>query len=232
MKNLKSDFLFVLVVLAIFLPFIVLPSAFDWYITTNRSHPLLLAFIKFAILATMGEMFGLRIKTGHYTAPAFGIIPRAVIWGLLGVWIAIAMKIFAMGTPIFMEGMGFQSMTKIMQDPFTLSKLFGAFCISVGLNTCYAPVFMTVHKVTDTHIMQHQGNIKALFTPIRFGNILSNLDWKVQWGFVFKKTIPFFWIPAHTFTFSLPGDFQVLTAALLSIALGLILSIASLKSKK
>jgi hypothetical protein len=47
-----------------------------------------------------------------------------------------------------------------------------------------------------------------------------------MWGFVFKKTIPFFWIPAHTITFLLPPDVQVLFAALLGIALGTILAVA------
>ena len=39
------------------------------------------------------------------------------------------------------------------------------------------------------------------------------------------KTIVFFWIPAHTVTFSLPPDFRVLMSAVLSLALGFILTI-------
>jgi ABC-type phosphate/phosphonate transport system permease subunit len=61
--------------------------------------------------------------------------------------------------------------------------------------------------------------------------IITNLNWKVQWSFVFKKTIPFFWYPAHTITFLLPQNFQVLFAAFLGVALGVILSIANLKKK-
>jgi hypothetical protein len=49
------------------------------------------------------------------------------------------------------------------------------------------------------------------------------------WGFVFKKTIPFFWIPAHTITFLLPPELRVLFAAALGIVLGVILALASLK---
>jgi hypothetical protein len=45
---------------------------------------------------------------------------------------------------------------------------------------------------------------------------------------VFKKTIPFFWIPAHTITFLLPADFRILFAAILGVALGIILAIADL----
>ena len=60
---------------------------------------------------------------------------------------------------------------------------------------------MTFHKITDTHILENGGTIRGLFKPIAMGRIMENLNWKVQWGFVFKKTIPFFWYPAHTITF-------------------------------
>ena len=63
------------------------------------------------------------------------------------------------------------------------------------------------------------------------GGILGRINWNVQWNFVFKKTIPFFWIPAHTITFLLPEDYQVAFAALLGIALGVILSFAAIKGK-
>jgi len=43
------------------------------------------------------------------------------------------------------------------------------------------------------------------------------------------KTIPMFWIPAHTITFLLPSEFRVLAAAFLSIALGAILAFAKKK---
>ena len=40
------------------------------------------------------------------------------------------------------------------------------------------------------------------------------------------KTIPCFWIPAHTITFLLPENYRILSAGFLSIALGLILTLA------
>jgi hypothetical protein len=66
-------------------------------------------------------------------------------------------------------------------------------------------------------------------TPIPVGKIITGLDWKTQWGFVFKKTIPLFWYPAHTLTFMLPSNYQVLFAAFLGVALGVILAIANNK---
>lgn len=46
-------------------------------------------------------------------------------------------------------------------------------------------------------------------------------------NFVFKKTIPFFWYPAHTITFLLPGEMRVLFAAILGVVLGVLLAIAA-----
>jgi hypothetical protein len=78
------------------------------------------------------------------------------------------------------------------------------------------------------HINNTGGTIRGFFTPFGFNNLLLNLDWDVQWNFVFKKTIPLFWIPAHTITFLLPPDFRILFAAILGIALGTILAIADI----
>ena len=50
-----------------------------------------------------------------------------------------------------------------------------------------------------------------------------------MWGFVFKKTIPLFWFPAHTVTFLLPPSGRVLCAALLGVALGVLLALAARK---
>jgi hypothetical protein len=88
---------------------------------------------------------------------------------------------------------------------------------------------MTFHKITDTHILATGGTLSGLLKPIPFSKILAGLNWNVQWNFVFKKTIPFFWIPAHTITFLMPADFRVLFAALLGIVLGVILALANLK---
>ena len=228
----KNDFVFVLFMVALFLPFAIFPSLYEWYKQFNSDHGYIMAFLKFAILATSGEMLGLRIKTGHYNEKGFGLAPRAVVWGLLGIWIAIAMGVYKGGTPPIVEYLGIDGVVAAMKDSFTWQKLLGSFAISLMMNTSFAPVFMTLHKITDAHILNHKGKISSLWTPIPFGNMISSLNWKVQWGFVFKKTIPFFWIPAHTITFILPSEFQVLFAALLGIALGVILSIAAIKSRK
>jgi hypothetical protein len=143
-------------------------------------------------------------------------------------WIAAAMGIFSKGVPAFLEARFdfFAGITAAMNSSFSGLKLCGAFFISVMMNTSFAPVFMTLHKITDTHILSNGGKVNCLLKPLPVRKIITSLNWDVQWSFVFKKSIPFFWIPAHTITFILPPDVQVLFAALCGVALGLILSIA------
>ena len=95
------------------------------------------------------------------------------------------------------------------------------------MNTIFAPVMMTFHKCTDIHITQTGGTVAGLLKPMPMKKIISSINWEVQWGVVFKKTIPLFWYPAHTITFILPPNLQVLFAALLGVALGLILALTA-----
>jgi hypothetical protein len=192
---------------------------------------MVMSFFKFALLATLGEVIALRIRTGNYNEPGFGIIPRMIVWGFLGLAINMAFNIFATGAPVFLAYMGLKDAPQTMAGGFSGMKLLDAFTISTTMNLIFAPVMMTIHKITDTHIIQTGGTVKGLFSPIPVASIFKNMNWDVMWNFIFKKTIPFFWIPAHTITFLLPVEFRVLFAAILGIALGLILAIGSLKSR-
>ncbi len=227
----KQDIIFWSALMLIFLPFFVSDKVYQTYAAFNHYHGFLTAFLKFALLATTGELIGLRIKTGFYHKSGFGVLPRAVVWGFLGITIKFAFIIFASGTPAFLEYMGMQQVKETFMGPLSLNKVFIAFTISASMNLIYAPVMMTLHKITDTHILQTGGTLSGFLRPIPVASILQNLNWDVQWNFVFKKTIPFFWIPAHTFTFLLPPDFRVLFAALLGIVLGVILAVANQKKK-
>ena len=224
-----KDFIFILIVIAVFLPFMISDALYDWYMSFNAEHGMVMSFLKFAILATMGELLGLRISRGVYYFEGFGVLPRAIVWGILGMGINMAFIVFSTGVPAFMGYMGMNNLTEVMAGALTPEKVLLAFSISVVMNSIFAPVFMTLHKITDMHIMNNGGTLRGLFTPIKMGDIMQNLNWKVQWGFVFKKTIPLFWFPAHTITFLLPGETRVLFAALLGVLLGVILSIAARK---
>ena len=223
----RQDLLFALVMLAIFLPFFLSPDLYAWYKSFNAEHAMIMAFTKFALLSTLGEMLGCRISTGKYVTPTFGVLPRMVVWGFLGMGINMAMIIFSKGTPMFMQYMGMTNAVEAFTtDGFSMDKLWVALAVSVAMNTIFAPVFMTFHKVTDAHIAAHGGSLKALVTPIPMAERLATLNWQAQWGFVFRKTIPFFWYPAHTITFLLPAEQRVLFAALLGIVLGVLLAVS------
>lgn len=223
----RTDLYFIVAIAAIFLPFFLSAPLYEWYSTFNASHGMVMSFLKFSILSTLGEMLGCRISTGKYVTPTFGVLPRMVVWGFLGMGINMAMIIFSKGTPMFMQYMGMTNAVEAFTtDGFSMDKLWVALAVSVAMNTIFAPVFMTFHKVTDAHIAAHNGSLKALVTPIPMAERLATLNWQAQWGFVFRKTIPFFWYPAHTITFLLPAEQRVLFAALLGIVLGVLLAVS------
>jgi len=228
----KKDIIFILVVIVFFSPFFFCDFVFDAYINFNKAHGMIMSFIKFAVLATLGESIGLRIKEGVFNKKGFGLFPRIIVWGFIGLAIKLSFVIFATGTPAFLEYVGIKGAIASMSGSLTFTRVITAFSISVAMNMIFAPIFMTFHKITDTHIISNGGTLKGFFTPIKFGEIIKNLDWGVQWNFVFKKTIPFFWIPAHTITFLMPPEYRILFAAILGIVLGVLLAVASSMSKK
>lgn len=225
----RADFIFSVFVCLLILPFACNKELYDAYVVFNAEHGMVMSFLKFAILSTTGELLGLRISTGVYHRKGFGVLPRALVWGLLGLGINMAFIVFSSGVPVFLEYLGVKNTAAIMAGALTLEKVGIALMISVVLNSIFAPVFMTLHKVTDTHILATGGTMKGLFSPIPVGKILQDMNWKVQWEFVFKKTIPLFWYPAHTITFLLPPEMRVLFAALLGVVLGVILAVAARK---
>ena len=228
---LRKDLFFMLGLTCVFLPFFFFRELFNAYYQFNLEHGLLMSFIKFFVLATLGELIGLRIKTGRYYYKGFGLFPRALVWGFLGITIYMAFAVFASGTPVLLEKMGFENAYSILNDDLSWKKVAVSFSIATILNLFYAPVLMTFHKITDTHILENGGTMKGFFSPIHFARILREINWEVQWNFVFKRTIPLFWIPAQTITFLLPEHYRVLFAAFLGIVLGVILGVAALKNK-
>lgn len=234
LKNVKSfgDLVFVIGVVAFFLPFFLFDKVFQAYYQLNLDHGLALSFVKFAILATLGEVIGLRIKTGNYFYKGFGLMPRALVWGFLGMTIYMAFAIFASGTPILLEKLGFADASGIILGDLSWKKLLVSFSIATVLNLFYAPLMMTFHKITDIHILETGGTLAGLFKGPDFARIFREINWDVQWNFVFKRTIPLFWIPAQTITFLLPEEYRVLFAAFLGIVLGILLAVAALMDRE
>lgn len=202
----KGDFIWSIILLGIVL-FIVLPGTHEVFISATTEHPYLSGFLKFAILATMGEMLAIRITTKEWKKPV-GVVYRAIVWGLTGMLITLNFKLFAGGVT---------DLLKIGYLPGGDSKLAFAFFTAILINLFFAPVFMAIHKCTDTYIDLRFG--KKIEKP-SMNDVLETTDWKSFVNFILFKTIPLFWIPAHTFTFLMPGEYRIIIAAFLSIALG------------
>ena len=212
----KTEDFYSFIFISLLILFFLIPPSRTIYESAYHFSPEIVSFLKFALLATFGEMAGSRIRGGSYVSPGSGILPKAVIWGLWGIAISFAFRIFAAGVGRFSVFISAERFSMI---------IFKAFTVSFFMNIFFAPVMMLCHKITDQHIADEGGRfVMKRFNP---ASILKRLDWDFFWGFLMKKTIPLFWIPAHTVTFLLPEEFRVLFAAVLSVALGVLLSLGS-----
>ena len=81
----KQDWLVILIIVVVLTPFFIPATGFfDGFKHLTDTHPYIMAFFKFAILATFGEMLALRIREGVYSKKGFGVLPRMIVWGFLG----------------------------------------------------------------------------------------------------------------------------------------------------
>lgn len=221
----KTDFLFASIFIFIIVLLVVKPTR-EFIASNSSNYPYLMGFIKTSILATFGEMVASRIATRNYFSKT-GLLYRFIIWGFLGMAFVLVFKIFDQGVRA--------SIASGLLPSFSVDSLFGkiftAFSVSFFMNLIFAPTFMILHRVTDTFIDLADGNLTKIF-KVKGSAVISKIDWQNFFGFVVLKTIPLFWIPAHTITFLLPENYRILSAGFLSIALGLILTLSKLKKNK
>lgn len=207
----KGDYLWG-VVLLIWIFILVVPATRTIFMTVTEAHPYIGGFIKFAILATMGDLLGIRILRGEWSIPK-GLFYRAVIWGIIGLMITLVFTVY-MGGAAAAQASG--------KLPFKDSILAQAFFGSAIMNVTFGPMMMVFHRFSDMFIdAKHEKKGK-----ITLSELIAENDWNSLVEFSWLKTCPFFWIPAHTLVFLLPSEYRVLVSAFLSIALGALLAIA------
>jgi len=206
----RGDAIWALALAAVF-GLLIYPPTHAAFVAATAQHPYPIGFAKFFVLATMGELLARRLGSGAWQRPP-GLLARAAIWGALGAAIVLVFEIFAGGVA---------GALKKGLLPGGDSKLAFAFFVSTTMNLTFAPAMMLFHRVTDTFI-----DLRHARPGTRPGldEVVRAIDWPGFVTFVLVKTIPLFWIPAHTITFLLPPEYRVLAAALLSIALGAILA--------
>lgn len=212
----RGDFVWLIIFLGLS-SLLLVPATRDFIINAGVSHAYLTGFVKFAVLATMGELLALRIVKGGWGMPA-GLVYKTLVWGFLGMAVVLYFEIFAAGV------------AEAIDDHFlytgssAFSTVIKAFYVSVAINLSFGPVMMIFHRFTDTYIdLSCEGRIKG---GDRLTAVIHHIDWQGFYKFVIFKTIPCFWLPAHTITFLIPGQFRILYAAYLSLALGTILAYA------
>lgn len=208
----KGDLAWALAIVVI-LGLFVLPATAPILIGLTAAHPYLMGFAKFAILATMGELLVIRLGAGAWKRPQ-GLWAKTLVWGIVGFLVVLMFTLFSSGV----QAAGAKGLLYLGSG--WLATLLGAFWTSTIMNLTFAPVFMAAHRISDAWI-------EARFTRGRvpFDEVLGAVDWRRFLSFVVGRTLPLFWIPAHTLTFLLPPEYRVLVAAFLSIALGVILTL-------
>lgn len=209
-----KDFVWIFVLLLISL-FVLLPITNPIFVRLTTHYPYLMGFLKTMILASMGEILVKRVRTGYYFKDP-GFYYKAIVWGFLGM-------AFVFVFPLFDGGIKTIFNNQIIFGNEFLNSLIYAFIISFSMNVIFAPTFMMFHRFTDIYIDLAEGSLKKI-AHVQLHEVVNKIDYQFFFSFVILKTIPFFWIPAHTITFMLPSAYRVLMASYLSIALGILLS--------
>lgn len=182
----------------------------NFFLTFAAEYKLLGGFVKFFVLASIGDFISIRLKSGTWILPK-NMFFKAVVWGFIGMVIVIIFGIFSGGVA---------SLQAVGVLPFEGGLIATAFFISFFMNLTFAPTMMAFHRMTDTYL-----DMKYDKEDITFVGTIGVIDWSRFFKLVIVRTIPLFWIPAHTITFMLGKEYQVIFAAVLGIFLGLLLGL-------
>jgi hypothetical protein len=177
----------------------------NFFLTFAHEYRLLGGFIKFFLLASIGDFVGLRVKEKQWKVPK-NMILKAFVWGIIGIFIVMMFTIFPTGVT---------ELQVIGILPFSGNVFFHALFTSIFMNIIFAPTMMFFHRISDTMLNGASSISEAV----------KEINWDQFVHTVLFKTIPLFWIPAHTITFLIPKEYQVILAAVLGIFLGLLLSV-------
>lgn len=176
----------------------------------TAAHPFISGFIKVSVLATFGEYLRNRIMDDKWGVKH--VFQTFFIWGLYGIWFTLAFPLISGGVEVLMAGKlwpAFGSLWAAFSKSLWINILSG-FAYSMMLSHEYFHVIIQKQKLISMDIF-----IKELVPE--------------KWGKIIPLSVIFFWLPAHTVTFMLPSDLRVMSAALLAVVLGFILSISAKK---
>jgi hypothetical protein len=161
------------------------------------------AFAEFAVLGMIGEWISTLLRRSRIPGGILVVAGKMLGWGILGALIRLSFVGFDGFTRSAMSSLG-------LPAGYLIAGAIPSFalCKSIFANLLFGPQMMLFHRFEDNLVTRRTG-----YSGMK--PAIATLAW--------------FWIPAHTFTFSLSNpDMQVALAALESILLGIILGLADL----
>jgi len=176
---------------------------FESYMAWVKASPFTSAFVQFAVLGTLGELLPWWLKQGRaLPCTRTQFLGKMAGWGLLGLLIKLGFLMMKGATVAVIDH-------GLLPDTFR-SGLGWAFAVSVLTNLFFGPQMMFGHRLWDNIVLRQRNWIG-----------LEKAWWTLIW----------FWIPAHTITFSLEPELQIGLAAVWSIVLGVILGFTTRKGR-
>lgn len=201
--------------LAFFTAGLTANGMFAWF---NSRLPYTAGFVQFAVFATAGELLSTRILERKWEITR-ATACKALAWGLSGMVVTLAFRLFSDGvTGAMASGM----------LPFPDSRLAAAFYTSSANNILFGPIHTAFLRVCSNYADARFLEGKILTRR----QAVDSVDWGELVEFSLFKTIPFFWIPVNTVTFLLPTDYRVVSAAILSMAFGVLMTILKSREQK
>lgn len=217
MKRLKGDIIWTILLCA-WLSLIIVPAFREGFIAFTERHAYVAGFIKFFILASMGDMLGGRILNGEWRKPK-GFLFKAIVWGILGIFITLVFTVFFKGAEAAMVA---------GRLPFEGNKIAVAFFGSTIMNVTFGPMLYVYHKFADLFIEMKLEGAKNISVK----SMVERIDWYGLVSFSWLKNCLFVWIPMHTLVFLLPTVYRVVASAYLSILLGILIALSKKGAKE
>ncbi|MBV1908823.1 MAG: hypothetical protein KUG78_05840 [Kangiellaceae bacterium] len=169
------------------------------YLLFVQQSPFQSAAIQFGVLGTLGELLAFAVLNKQLSLPCNPkqLIMKVAAWASLGLFIKFGF--------IGMKGFTYGVLEHQLLPYWLTTELGLAFSISIFTNLFFGPQLMFLHRFEDNLIMGEKGY---------FG--IDTALWTLVW----------FWIPAHTLTFTLDLEYQIVMAAFWGIILGFVLGLS------
>ncbi len=216
MKNIKGDLIWGSIIL-VWVFVLLIPTSREMFVEVTEAYPYIGGFVKFAILASMGDLLGGRILKGEWIF-ADGFLYKAIVWGVMGILITLVFSVYYNGV------VGAQNSGDL---PFAGSKIMTPIFVSVIMNATFGPMLYIYHKFGDLFVdLSLEKKRGQLPGGITIEEMVKRVDWYSMVSFSWLKTCIFVWMPCHSFVFLLPEQYRVLASAFLSILLGILVALS------